>query len=179
MPADVSPTFRHIPDRALDRAFTSSFMAFASPSHALTISWCMDGRSCLRMQKYLLRSVTCLIALDCVFMSLLMAFVSPFHALVNLYGVCMAGVVCSCRSLSYCPSYTLSLLIVHSRHHLWPLFLLLRVDRFMVCVWQELSVHTDVSLIFHHIPDRACLCIPSFMAFFSPSHAPIIFMVYV
>ena len=76
-------------------------------------------------------------------------------------------------------TYPISLLIVYSRRHLWPSLLRLTRRSFMVYVWQELSVHTDVSLIFHHIPDRACLCIPSFMAFFSPSHAPIIFMMYV
>ena len=58
------------------------------------------------MQKYLLRSVTYLIAPDCVLLASFTTFVSPFT----------------------------------------------RWSAYVVYVWQELSVHADLSLTVRHIP---------------------------
>ena len=161
---------------SLDRAFTSSFMAFVSPSARRSFHGVrMAGVVCAyRRISYFPSHTRSRSFVYSIVYGLLFSVSRADH----FHGVCIAEEMSVHPRMYLLLSITcpISRLIVYSRHHLWPSLLRLCVDRFMVYPWQELSVHADVSLTFHDIHTRSLdrLFTSPFMAFASPSHASMI-----
>ena len=100
-------------------------------------------------------------------------FASPSHS--SIISWCVYGRSCLCMQtyLLRSVTYPIALLIVYSRHHLWPSLLRLTRRSFSWCMYSrgDVCASTDVSPTFHHMPyialDRRLTS--SFMAFASPS----------